>query len=225
MEPNGGFGLTTRETEIGGDRRELWEALAELSVLQEGQVSRERHGEGELVRRNGIPAEAFGCLLSDGTLTAARCLSQQDGLTDDERVWSRPIASDSPRRRRGRLRVEAGIALRFHDEPTADMPRSVQPIVHDLGLDMAMSARFRRMVQESDMFAALLYAALCNTEWVHERTGQRWHVSWRGAGRTVAHLRGQGDYLDWYLGGEEATVDENVLNEIRALGWALCEHE
>ena len=223
VRPKGDFGLTTRKTDFEDDRGELGKALAELSALQEGQISRERHGAGELVRRNGIPVEATDCLQLDGTLTAARCLSQQNGLADEERVWSRPVAAGSSRRRRGHLRVESGIASRFFDEPAADVPRTVQSRVDDLGIDMAASARFRTMVQESDVFAALLYAALCNTGWVHKRSGQRWHVSWRGAGRTVAHLRGQGDYMDWYLGGEECTMDENVLGEIQILGWALYE--
>ena len=203
----------------GGGKKTLAETLAELAARQEQRTNRERHGEGELIRCDGVPTHASGCLLPDGGLTAATCLTRQDGLADEDRVWTRPVVPGSPRRRRGRLRVEPGVALHFHDEGEADIPRALRPAVADLAGDMAMSERMRTLVRDSDLFAALLYAALCNRRWIHRATGQEWSVSWRGAGSGIAHLRGSGDYLDWYCGGEEGMLDEQVLAELEALGW------
>lgn len=129
-------------------------------------------------------------------------------------------------RRRGRLTVEPGSAVLFRDEPSADYaaasaqtgPRA------DLQRDLAMSARIRALVR-SDLFATLLYAALCNTTWRHTATGTPWSCSWRSAGGVVAGLRGEGDYLDWYCSMGEWLVDEQVLAEIQALGWELVEAE
>jgi hypothetical protein len=38
----------------------------------------------------------------------------------------------------------------------------------------------------------------------------------------VADLRCEGDYLDWYCSMGEGLVDEQVLDEIGALGWKLA---
>ena len=207
----------------GGSKRTLAEALAELAARQEQRTSRERHGEGELIKYSGVPTHALGCLLPDGGLTAATCLTRHDELADEDRVWTRPVVPGSPRRRRGRLRVEPGVALHFHDEGEADIPRAPRRTVADLAGDMAMSERMRTLVRDSDLFAALLYAALCNRIWIHEATGQEWSVSWRSAGSVVAHLRGSGDYLDWYCGGEEGKLDEQAVAELQALGWSPVE--
>ncbi len=44
-----------------------------LAASQEQRTSREWHGDGELILLDGIPHEAWGCLLPDGTVTSARC--------------------------------------------------------------------------------------------------------------------------------------------------------
>jgi hypothetical protein len=74
----------------------------------------------------------------------------------------------------------------------------------------------------SELFATVLYSALCNTTWLHKATGTPWHCSWRSAGGLVANLRCEGNYLDWYCSMGEGLVDEQVLDEIGALGWELA---
>ncbi len=54
-------------------RRRL--GILEVLALQESRISRETHGVGELVRCSGTPRSASGCLLPDGTLIAAECLT------------------------------------------------------------------------------------------------------------------------------------------------------
>ncbi len=117
-----------------------------LATSQEQRTSRERHGDGELIRLDGIPHEASGCLLPNGTVTSARCLTRQAGLADDDLVWSRPVTPGEPLRRRGRLRIEPE-ALRFADEIGADAPRLAagEAPPADLERDLAMSARMRAL--------------------------------------------------------------------------------
>lgn len=65
-----------------------------------------------------------------------------------------------------------------------------------------------------------LYCALCNIDWVHPSTGQRWSCSWRYAGTVAAVLRGMGeDYLDYYAMGGEGTVAPWLREAMAAYGW------
>jgi hypothetical protein len=155
--------------------------------------------------------------LPDGALVDAVCLARSAGA----QVWSRPI-DGTRRRRRGRLIIEPGAALRFVDEPQADVPQETYAPGTDLARDLALSARIRSCVQ-NDLFAGLLYAALCATEWRHRDAKATWSCSWRAAGSVVAGLRGDGDYLNWYCWGHEETFDEAVLAELDALGWGPVE--
>ena len=200
-------------------RRRL--GILEVLALQESRISRETHGIGELVRSSGTPRSASGCLLPDGTQIAAECLTLEDELADEGRVWSRGISPGSPLRRRGRLRIDDGVGLFFIEDAEADAPArdAVEPA--DMERDMGASVPFRSLVARSDLFARLLYAAMCNIIWVHETTGQPWSVSWRGAGGVVSRLRGEGCYADWYCGGHEGTVDGQVLAKLKSMGWQL----
>ena len=140
-------------------------------------------------------------------------------------VWSRRLSPDGAMARRGRLTVEPGMALRFVDAPGAGEEQDKNendhsPRAPSLERDLTASPGVIRRIP-SDLFARLLYAALCNTEWRHRGTGTLWSISWRGAGGVVADLRGEGNYMDWYCSGGEGLVDEGVLAEIEGLGWDL----
>jgi len=115
-------------------------------------------------------------------------------------------------------------------------------------------------VQTREKYAQNLYAALCNRDFQKNDVwpllkDQRWSCSWRYAGGIVAHLRGEGDYIDWYcsgIGGGELTEEErskmtqeevaryewmnenfvgegHVTDEIRAdlekLGWTVLDDD
>jgi len=199
----------------------------ELDEAREARTRRDRHGQGELTLLDGVPQRATGCLLPDGSKTDARCLLPYVSVpTEQHRVWTRRLPG-STLCRRGRLIVDSDKALFFIDEPAADLAAAQLPqeaMQLCLERDLGMSVRIRALVG-GDLFATLLYGALCNTVWRHKATGAAWHCCWRGAGGAVAHLRGQGDYLDWYCSGGEGSVDEQVLAEINALGWELDERE
>jgi hypothetical protein len=117
--------------------------------------------------------------------------------------------------------------LFFSDEMNADLvPTSLEeePARPDLEHDLKQSVRIRDLAR-SDLFSTLLYGALCNTTWRHKAAGVEWSCSWRSAGAVIAHLRCEGDYLDWYCSGGEGLVDDQVLSEIELLGWALAKAE
>ena len=88
-------------------------------------------------------------------------------------------------------------------------------------------------------YAQNLYAAMCNQDWQRNDVwpllkGETWTCSWRYAGGIVAHMREEGDYIDWYCSGIQGEPDEDwvdlghvpegtVTDEIREdffkLGW------
>ena len=196
-----------------------------LQADRDARTRRERHGLGEITLFDAVPIRASGCTLPDGTLTDAECLLPHVAAPDAAcRVWTRRLPGTALRRR-GRLKVEFGKALLFTDDAQADLthpPAKAAPVEPDLERDLGLSRRFRDLVR-SDLFATLLYGALCNTTWRHKANGTLWSCSWRGAGGVVADLRGEGDYLDWYCSMGEGLVDDQVLAEIEALGWGLNE--
>lgn len=234
--------MTTEEAQA------RWNAL--LDHLGRDRAE-ERHGAGVLVRMHGRPMVARGCLLPDGTSTEAHCVAvpgnlplrpqsgaethaatevraqprhaRADAAHADpaDCVWRRRLPGPDPLIRRGRMLVEPGVALRFVDEPLAgEGADCALPGGPSLEYDLAASAEIARRIR-SDVFARLLYAALCNTEWRRGAAGEPWSCSWRMAGDVVAHLRGDESYLDWYGSGGEGLVDEGVLAAIEGLGWEL----
>jgi hypothetical protein len=197
--------------------------LTQMDSDREARIRRERHGRGELTFLDGVPTNATGCLLPNGMFTDAECLVRHVAVPDDkQRVWTRRLPG-TVLRRRGRLKVDDGKALLFLDEPDADVvaPDGHGAVRPDLARDLGMSPQIRDLVR-SELFATVLYSALCNTTWLHKATGTPWHCSWRAAGGIVADLRCGGDYLDWYCSMGEGLVDEQVLDEIGTLGWELA---
>ena len=190
---------------------------------RDARTRRERHGAGELTLLDGIPIRATGCLLPDGSLTDAERLLSNVEVDDALQVWTRRLPGTAIRRR-GRLIIEPSIALRFRDERDADISDTSGRATPTPSLerDLGLSPRIREFVR-SDVFASLLYAAMCNTVWRHGATGALWSCSWRHAGSIVAMLRGEGDYIDWHCSMGEGLVDEQVMAELTALGWDFAE--
>jgi hypothetical protein len=108
---------------------------------------------------------------------------------------------------------------------------------HDLRTSEDMCERVR-----DETYAQNLYAALCNNTWrrdddvARKLTGETWSCSWRHAGGIVADMRGEGDYIDWYMSGmdpwgdgmapgcvPEGTVTDRIRADIGHLGWSQVE--
>ena len=111
---------------------------------------------------------------------------------------------------------------------------------YDLEEDIRNTPELVAKVKQRDDYAQNLYAAFCNMRWQRTETfpilrNDLWSASWRGAGGIVADIRGQGDYLNWYCSGmggldyrddegipgyvPESTVTEEILNDMKQLGW------
>lgn len=83
-------------------------------------------------------------------------------------------------------------------------------------------------VRQSDDYARMLYAALCNNEFIRNQTfdllaEKTWSCSWRYAGGIIAHMRGEGDYMDWYCAGNgnEGVVTDEIAKDLLKLGWVV----
>lgn len=108
---------------------------------------------------------------------------------------------------------------------------------HNLEHDLRSAPALLDKVRTNDTYAQNLYAALCNTQWrrdevLHKLRDDTWHCSWRHAGGIIADMRGEGDYIEWYMSGmdpmgdgpqpgsvPEGTVTAEVREDLRGLGW------
>jgi hypothetical protein len=112
---------------------------------------------------------------------------------------------------------------------------------YDLKEDIRSTPELVAKIKSRDDYAQNLYAAMCNMRW--QKTDvmpilkdELWSCTWRSAGGIVAELQGEGDYLSWYCSGmgglsdyhdtgifdgyvPEATVTEEILNDLKQLGW------
>ena len=95
----------------------------------------------------------------------------------------------------------------------------------DLENDLYHCSWMPRRVEHDD-YAQLLYAALCNNRFQKQEVwpvlkGDTWSCTWRSAGTIVAELRGEGDYMDSYLSGNEGVVVDIIAEDLEKLGWQV----
>ena len=117
---------------------------------------------------------------------------------------------------------------------------------HSLDFDLVQCERIVTKVRGNRIYAQNLYAALCNNLWQEEDVWQvlrdhTWSCSWRRAGRIVADICGEGDYMDWYCSGmmtshpdddlgtadyktqqgflSEGAVSDEIAQDLRFIGW------
>lgn len=113
-------------------------------------------------------------------------------------------------------------------------------MTYDLEEDIRATPELVAKIKTRDDYAQNLYAAFCNMQWQRSETfpilrDDLWSVSWRNAGGIIAGIRGEGDYMNWYCSGiyggdwgdgdatpgfvPESTVTEEILNDLKQLGW------
>lgn len=92
-------------------------------------------------------------------------------------------------------------------------------------------------IQESDIYAQNLYAALCNNDLypidnLFDIIRQDvWHCSWRYAAGMIAGYREDEDYIDWYCSGmfdtegfvPESIVTDEIQADVRKMGWKITD--
>ena len=88
----------------------------------------------------------------------------------------------------------------------------------NLEWDLRTSEWMCEKVRADDAYAQNLYASMCNNDFIKREMwpllkDQKWSCSWRYAGGIIAHMRQEGDYIDWYCSG------------IRDTGWSDIDEE
>lgn len=72
---------------------------------------------------------------------------------------------------------------------------------------------------KDDAIAKQLWCALANVDWYHPESKESAGYSFRAAGGLIAELRGEGDYMDWYCCGPDATVSDHIARVLKKEGW------
>jgi len=83
--------------------------------------------------------------------------------------------------------------------------------------DIQDSNSIKFKMRDSRDYCVRFYGTLCNNELMHGDylTG----YSWRATGGLIADILGEGDYMDWYCSGGEGNIDEEVQDDLNAIGW------
>lgn len=112
---------------------------------------------------------------------------------------------------------------------------------NNLEYDLRSTTWILEKARTSESYAQNIYAALCNNEFqkldvMEVLKNNTWSCSWRYAGGIVAHMREQGDYIDWYCSGigdglgngdpsnikkyvSEGCITKEIRNDLQKLGW------
>ena len=120
--------------------------------------------------------------------------------------------------------------------------------VYDLEYNLRTCQLILDKVLKSKNYAQNLYAAMCNVQWCRKDVfsilrDDYWGCTWRHAGAIVADMRGQGDYMEWYMSGisiadyheisltdikngleklnfvAEGQITREILEDLAQLGW------
>lgn len=67
-------------------------------------------------------------------------------------------------------------------------------------------------------FCCLLWGALANIVWKHEKHGEI-DYSFRAAGDLIAALRKEGDYMRWYCSSRDGYVPAEIAIALKTRGW------
>jgi len=119
------------------------------------------------------------------------------------------------------------------DEREADPKWAENNLEWDLRTTDWILEKVRSRVEYAQHF----YAALCNNDFqkldvIPILTEKTWSCSWRYAGGIVAHMRQEGDYIDWYCSGiqdedarnakafaPEGYITDEIRKDFKRLGW------
>jgi hypothetical protein len=114
------------------------------------------------------------------------------------------------------------------------MPRKV----FNLERDLRSTEWIISKVQDQEIYAQNLYAALCNNQYVPADVwgilkNINWYCTWRYAADIIADIRHDESYMDWYCSGtgfmgtdftgfvEESYVTPEIESDFKSIGWLL----
>ena len=95
--------------------------------------------------------------------------------------------------------------------PTNDFP--------DLEYELRTSDIIYNKCVESVDYCKDLYAALCNNEFTKEN--KECSYTWRMAGGIISNILEKGDYIDWYLSGNEGHITDEIKKDLTYMGWKI----
>lgn len=129
----------------------------------------------------------------------------------------------------------------IHDEhEKIDNP---QWSINNLEYDLRTTDWILEKTRSSKVYAQNLYAAMCNRDFQKKAVllilkDETWGCSWRYAGGIIAHMRQEGDYIDWYCSGinggasngvyangyvQESVVTDEIRQDLDKLGWVVLD--
>lgn len=87
-----------------------------------------------------------------------------------------------------------------------ELEQTIEWQTDNMEYDLRTSEALVEKVKAREEYAQNLYAAMCNNEFIKNETWnilqeKTWSASWRSSGGIIAHMRGEGDYIDWYCSG------------------------
>jgi hypothetical protein len=112
----------------------------------------------------------------------------------------------------------------------------------NLEYDLRSTGWILDKVRSDETYAQNLYAAMCNRDFIKNDvwpilSEKKWSCSWRYAGGIIAHMREEGDYIDWYCSGishsdspdngfvAESVVTDEIKADLLKLGWIIVEDD
>lgn len=115
--------------------------------------------------------------------------------------------------------------------------------INNLEYDLRTTDWILEKARNSKAYAQNLYAAMCNRDFQKKDVlpilkDETWNCSWRYAGGIIAHMRQEGDYIDWYCSGinddasdgvyangyvQEGIVTEEIRQDLLKLNWIIID--
>lgn len=120
-----------------------------------------------------------------------------------------------------------------------DMISDPKWAINNLEYDLRTTDWILEKARGSKIYAQNLYAAMCNRSFQKKDVlpilkNETWGCSWRYAGGIIAHMRQEGDYMDWYCSGiresysdgdfvRESVVTDEIRQDLYNLGWIVLD--
>ena len=82
-----------------------------------------------------------------------------------------------------------------------------------------LKATLGTLMEESELFAKLVWGGLANVIWVNKKQNDKFSCSFRYAGGLISEITGRGNYLTYYCSGDYETVPNTMKERLGELGW------